>query len=71
MRTADLMGASRAVRDWNPPAIASFYALFGYLYCMLAAPALALHPVVGGALYLVGQVTILSIHMNRPERRQY
>ncbi|MDD4080508.1 MAG: lysophospholipid acyltransferase family protein [Eubacteriales bacterium] len=67
----DLTGAARRGRDWNPPAIASFYALFGYLYCMLAAPALQLHPVVGGALYLVGQVTVQSIHMNRPERRKY
>ena len=71
MQGADQRNAAQARRDWNPPAIASFYALFGYLYCMLAAPVLGLHPVVGGALYLVGQVTVHSVRLNKPDRRKY
>lgn len=71
MLTAQTNGLSPAARDWNPPGIASFYALFGYLYCMLASCALGLQPVVGGALFLVGQVTILAIRTTKPERRKY
>ena len=71
MQAANHQEAGRPRRDWNPPGIASFYALFAYLYCMLASPALRLHPVVGGALYLVGQVTILAIRGRKPERVRY
>ncbi len=71
VRTAETRGSGRDKRDWNPPGIASFYALFGYLYCMLASSTLGLQPVVGGALYLLGQVTIIATHTQKPERRMY
>lgn len=71
MQPAEAQGTMPRQRDWNPPGIASFYALFGYLYCMLASSTLGLQPVVGGALYLLGQVTILATHTMKPERRMY
>ena len=71
MQAAELKGRAASLRDPNPPGMASFYALFGYLYCMLASLTLGLDPVVGGALYLLGQVTILAIHTLKPERRMY
>ena len=71
MQAAERQNTVTLQRDWNPPGIASFYTLFGYLFCMLASSALNLHPVMGGALYLLGQVTILAIHTGRAEQRKY
>jgi hypothetical protein len=48
------------------PGFVAFNRLFGYLYCMLASTAILSRPVLGGALYMIGQVTVLFSRMVLP-----
>jgi len=48
------------------PGIAASGSLFGYLYCMLASTAIISRPVLGGALFMIGQVTVLFSKLVRP-----
>ena len=42
--------------------------LYSYLYCMLASNVMLAMPILGGALYLAGQVVILVFSLRRPVR---
>ena len=44
----------------------SFHVLLNYLYCMMTSTVLMQHPVLGGALFLSGQVVFLSIRFLLP-----
>lgn len=48
------------------PGFASLNHLFSYLYCMLASTAILSRPVLGGALYMIGQVTVLFSRLVMP-----
>lgn len=48
------------------PGFAGWERLFGYLYCMLASTAVISRPVLGGALFMVGQVTVLFSKLVKP-----
>ncbi|MDI9520379.1 MAG: lysophospholipid acyltransferase family protein [Bacillota bacterium] len=48
-----------ALRAKDMPGFVNFNQLFSYLYCMLASTAVLSRPVLGGALYIIGQVIIL------------
>ncbi|HPY94717.1 MAG TPA: hypothetical protein PLR12_04765, partial [Clostridia bacterium] len=48
-----------ALNRGSLPGFASLDHLFPYLYCMLASTAILSRPVLGGALYMIGQVTVL------------
>lgn len=48
------------------PGYAAFNHLFSYLYCMLASTAILSRPVLGGALYLIGQVVLLFSRLLMP-----
>ena len=48
------------------PGLAAFNHLFAYLYCMLASTAILSRPVLGGALYMIGQVTVLFSRLMLP-----
>ena len=65
------MQGEEAVRDEGRlarglPGIASMNGLFGYLYCMLLSTAIIQRPVLGGAMYMVGQVTLLFSRLLKP-----
>lgn len=48
------------------PGLASLNQLFSYLYCMLASTAMLSRPVLGGALYMIGQVVVLFSRLLMP-----
>ncbi len=48
------------------PGIAASGSLFAYLYCMLASTAIISRPIPGGALFMIGQVTLLFVKLIRP-----
>ena len=48
------------------PGIADFNTLFGFLYCMLASTAVLSHPVLGGALFMIGRVVLLFLKLIQP-----
>mgnify|MGYP001166964746 CR=1 FL=1 len=58
-----MAGSARATGEARQggglPGFASLDHLFPYLYCMLASTAILSRPVLGGALYMIGQVTVL------------
>lgn len=47
----------------NNRGIPSFHALYNYLYCMMASTVLMQRPVLGGALYLSGQVAGMATRL--------
>ena len=42
--------------------------LYSYLYCMLSSSVMLSLPILGGALYLIGQTTILFVGLRQPSR---
>jgi len=71
MDGGDFMGHTARAARTGPgrgglPGFAAFNRLFGYLYCMLASTAILSRPVLGGALYMIGQVTVLFSRLVLP-----
>lgn len=63
-QTAQTQG--RPVVAGSLPGLASFNHLFQYLFCMLASTAILSRPILGGALYMIGQVTVLFSKLLMP-----
>jgi len=64
--TQTAMGQRRPRDIGALPGLASFNQLFFYLYCMLASTAIVSRPVLGGALYMIGQVVVLFSRLLMP-----
>ncbi len=55
-----------ALQSADMPGFVNFNQLFSYLYCMLASTTLLSRPVLGGALFIIGQVVALFSRLILP-----